>query len=64
MDYRLQYYNLKKERSQNALSLEEIQVILQKNPLLQNIEENDLNFCHHIIMCICIGPLASVPGLQ
>ena len=29
MDYRLQYYNLKKERSQNSLSLEEIQVILQ-----------------------------------
>ena len=29
MDYRLQYYNLKKERSQNSLSLEEIQVTLE-----------------------------------
>ena len=56
MDYRLQYYNLKKERSQNSLSLEEIQVLLQINPILK-YEVWNSNF-------VIAGSLASLPHLQ
>jgi len=41
MDYRLQYYNLKKERSQNSLSLEEIQALWLPFLVFSNTENNE-----------------------
>ena len=49
VDYRLEYHNLKQERSQNSLSLEEIQVLSRKATLGEKV---------------LLGPLASIPGVQ